>query len=55
MIRNPSLRQVVPSESDTDALSIVVVEDLLVNAGEWRGMPDIVRVTLKALSEVVKS
>jgi hypothetical protein len=40
------------SEGDGD--STAIVEDLLGSLNEWRSVPDIVRLSLKALSDVVK-
>ena len=38
-----------------DIYSVTIVEDLLGGTGEWRSIEDIVRLTLKALTDVVKT
>ncbi|EAR84714.1 hypothetical protein TTHERM_00637160 (macronuclear) [Tetrahymena thermophila SB210] len=40
---------------DTDAYSTMIVEDLLQGANEWRNIQDIIRLTLRALTDVVKA
>lgn len=42
-------------EQDTDPYSPVIVDDLLNGLNEWRNIQDIVRLTFKALSDVVKA
>ena len=39
---------------DLDPLSTSVVEDLLASAAEWKGVSDIVRLTLKAVTDVIR-
>jgi hypothetical protein len=38
-----------------DTYSVVIVEDLLSGMNEWRNIQDIVRLTFKALTDVVKT
>ena len=42
-------------EQETDPYSPVIVDDLLNGLNEWRNIQDIVRLTFKALSDVVKA
>ena len=41
-------------EIDLDPLSTTIVEDLLDSNSEWKGISDIVKLTLKALADVVR-
>ena len=43
------------SESELDPYSPVIVEDLLQGLNEWRNIQDIIRLTFKALTDVVKA
>jgi flagellar motor switch protein FliM len=44
----------MPAES-RDSFSMTIVDDLLSGHGEWKDTNDIIRLTFKALSEVVKN
>lgn len=41
-------------EMDLDPLSTNIIEDLLESNSEWKGINDIVKLTLKALTDVVR-
>ena len=41
-------------ELDLDPLSTTVVEDLLESNTEWKGVPDIIKLSLKALTDIVR-
>lgn len=41
-------------EIDMDPLSTSIVEDLMDSGSEWKGVGDIVKLTLKALTDVVR-
>lgn len=43
------------NELDLDPYSPVIVEDLLQGVNEWRNIQDIIRLTFKALTDVVKA
>jgi hypothetical protein len=40
---------------ESDPYSPMIVEDLLQGANEWRNIQDIIRLTFKALTDVVKA
>ena len=42
-------------ESSTDPYSSAIVDDLISGASDWRNVQDVVRLTFKALSDVVKA
>jgi len=42
-------------EAEIDPYSPVIVEDLLHGINEWRNIQDIIRLTFKALTDVVKA
>jgi hypothetical protein len=43
------------NELELDPYSPVIVEDLLQGVNEWRNIQDIIRLTFKALTDVVKA
>ncbi|KAL4493978.1 hypothetical protein ABPG72_021995 [Tetrahymena utriculariae] len=50
-----SQRKVLITESEVDPFSVVLVEDLLSGTNDWRNVQDIIRLTFKALTDVVKN
>jgi hypothetical protein len=43
------------ADAEIDPYSTAIVDDLLSSQAEWRSLNDIVRLTLKALTDVVRS